>query len=74
VAPFPAVVTLRDPRVHVGSSNCGDIPAKVEGMIYQQFCFGTVLRVPNVKPDNGHVGFGRSFDYSGLCYEVYRFK
>ena len=59
MALLPAVVTLRDSGVHVGSSNRGNIPAKVERMIYQQFCFGTVLRIPNVKPDDGHVRFGR---------------
>jgi len=74
VAPFPAVVTLRDSRVHVGGSNRGNIPAKVKRMIYQQFYFGTILRIPNVKPDNGHVGFGRGFDYSGLRCEAHRFK
>ena len=74
MAPLPAVVTLRDSRVHVGGSNRGDIPAKVERMIYQYFCFGTVLRVPNIKPDNSHVRFGKGFDYSWLHYEVHRFK
>jgi len=74
VVPLPAVVTLRDSGVYVGGSNRGDIPAKVERMIYQQFCFGTILRIPNVKPDNGHVGFGRGFDYFGFHCEVHRFK
>jgi len=74
MAPLPAVVTLRDSGVHVGGSNCGDIPTKVERMIYQQLCFGTILRIPNVKPDDGHVRFGRDFDYSGLCCEVHRFE
>ena len=74
MAPLPAVMPLRDARVHVGGSNRGDILAKVERMIYQQFCFGTILRIPNVKPDNGHVGFGRDFDDSRLRCEVHRFK
>ena len=74
MALLPAVVTLRDSGVHVGSSNRGNIPAKVERMIYQQFCFGTVLRIPNVKPDDGHVRFGRGFDYSGLCSEIDGFE
>ena len=34
MTPLPAVVTLRDSGVHVGGSDCGDIPAKVERMIY----------------------------------------
>jgi len=74
VAPLLAVTTLRDARVHVGGFHRGNIPAKVERIIYQQFCFGTVLRIPNIKPDNSHVGFGRDFDDSGLCCKVHRFK
>jgi len=74
VAPLPAVMTLRDARVHVGGSNHGNIPAKVERIIYQQFCFGTILRVPNIKLDNSHVGFGRGFDDFGLRCEIHRFK
>ena len=34
MAPLLAVMTLRDARVHVGGSNCSNIPAKVERMIY----------------------------------------
>ena len=34
MASLPAVMPLRDARVHVGGSDRGDIPVKVEGMIY----------------------------------------
>jgi len=44
VALLPAVVILRDSGVHVGGPNSGNVPAKVEGMIYQQLCFGPILR------------------------------
>jgi len=74
VALLLAVVTLRDSGVYVGGFNHGNIPAKVERMIYQQFCFETVLRIPNVKPDDGYVGFGKGFDYSGLCCKVHRLE
>ena len=74
MAPLPAVVALRDSRVHVGGSDGGNVPAKVEGMIYQQLCFGFILRIPDVKPDDGHVEFGRGLDDPGLCCEVHRFK
>ena len=74
VAPLPVVMTLRDSRVHVGSPDGGNVPAKVERMIYQQLCFGSILRIPNVKPDDGHVGFGRSLDDPRLCCEIHRFK
>jgi len=74
VAPLLAVVTLRDSRIHVGDPDGGDVPAKVKGMVYQQLCFGSILRIPNVKPDNSHVRFGRGLDDPGLCCEIYRFK
>ena len=34
VAPLPAVVALRDSGVYVSGPGGGNIPAKVEGMIY----------------------------------------
>jgi len=74
VVPLPAVVTLRDSGVHVGGPDGSNVPAKVKGMIYQQLCFGSILRIPNVKPDDGHVRFGRSLNDPGLHCEVHRFK
>jgi len=74
VAPLLAIVTLKDSRVYVSGPDYDDMPAKVERMIYQQLCFGTILRIPNVKPDDGYVGFGRSFNDPGLCCEVHRFE
>jgi len=60
--------------VYVGGPDGGNVPAKVEEMIYQQLCFGSILRIPNVKLDDGHVRFGRSLDNLGLCCEIHRFK
>jgi len=74
VAPLPVVVILRDSGVHVGSPDGGNVPAKVEGMVYQQLCFASILRIPNVKPDNSHVRFGRSLDDPGLHCKIHRFK
>ena len=74
MAPLPAVVTLRDSRVHVGGPNSSDVPAKVERIIYQQLCFGSILRIPNVKPDDSYVRFERSLDDPRLCCKIYRFK
>jgi len=34
VALLPAVVTLRDSRVHVGDPDGGDVPTKVKEMVY----------------------------------------
>ena len=74
MVPLPAVVILRNSRVHVGGPDSGDVPAKVKGMVYQQLCFGSILRILNVKPDNSHVRFGRDLDNPWLCYKIHRFK
>ena len=74
MASLLAVMTLRDSGVHVDSPNSSNVPAKVEGIVYQQLCFGSILRIPNVKPDDSHVGFGRSLDNPGLCCKILRFK
>jgi len=74
VALLPAVVTLRNSRVYVGGPDSGDVPAKVEGIVYQQLCFGSILRIPNVKLDNNYVGLGKSLDDPGFHCEIHRFK
>ena len=74
MAPLPAVMTLRDSGVHVGGPDSSDILAKVEEIVYQQLCFGSILRIPNVKLDDSYVGFGRSLNDPGLCCKIHRFK
>ena len=69
-----AVVILRDSRVHVGGPNGSNVSTKVEEMIYQQLCFGSILRIPNVKLDDSYVGFGRSLNDPRLHCEIHRFK
>jgi len=65
VIPLPAVVILGDARVHGGISNCNYVLPKVEGSVDEGFSFGTVLRVPNVDPDNRHIRVFRSADNAG---------
>jgi len=74
VVPLPVSVTLRDPRVHISGPNSSDVPAKIKGMIYQQLCFESIFRIPNVKPDDSYVRFRRSLDDPRLCCKIYRFK
>jgi len=74
VALLSAVVTLRDSRVHVSSPDSGDVPVKVEGIVYQQLCFRSILRIPNVKPDDNHIRLGKSLDDPGFYCEIHRFK
>jgi len=42
---LPTVVALWNARVHVGTSNGGNIVAVVERMINKEFSFGPILRV-----------------------------
>jgi len=60
--PFPAVVTLENTWVHVCGPDSSDKSTKIEGIINQEFSFGTALRVLYVKPNNSHIRFGRFFD------------
>jgi len=46
VVSLPVVIILRDLRVHISGPNSSDIPARIEGMIYQQLCFGSIFRIP----------------------------
>ena len=43
MTPFPAVVTLRDSRVHAGASEGGYISAEVERVINEFLCLRTIL-------------------------------
>ena len=74
MASLLAVIILRDSRVHVGGPNGSNVSAKVEGMVYQQLCFGSILRIPNVKLDDSYIRFGRSLNDPGLCCKIHRFK
>ena len=69
VSPFPAVVALGNAWVHGGASDRGDVPTKVEGPVYDGFGFGSVLRVPDVDPDDHHVQVFRSSDDSRVRRE-----
>jgi len=46
VAPFPAVVVLWNSRVHVSTSDGGNVITVIERVINEKFCFGSILRVP----------------------------
>ena len=62
------------PRVHVGGPNSSDGPTEIEKVVYQQLCFGSILRVPNIKPNDSHIGSRRSLDDPRFSYESHRFK
>jgi len=56
--PFPAVLALRDPRVHVHSLDGNNVLSYVEASINEHFGIAPTLNVPYVNSHNGHVGFG----------------
>ena len=55
---FPAVLALRDPRIHVHFLDSSDILSYVEALINEHFGIAPTLNIPYVDPHNGHVGFG----------------
>jgi len=52
MTPFPTILALRNSWIHISSPNCSN-----EASVYDLFCIETALRVPNVDPDDRHVGF-----------------
>jgi len=62
MSPFPAVFTLGDSRVHVRSSYRSDVFAHIEASVNEEFSISPALHIPNINPNDGHVGFGRDLD------------
>ena len=62
MSPFPAVFTLGDSRIHVRSSDRGDILAHIEASVNEKFGILSALHIPNIDPNDGHIGFWRDFD------------
>jgi len=48
--PLPTVLTLRNTRVHISSSDYSDMAFYIETPINKALCFHTILRIPNVNP------------------------
>jgi len=74
VAPLPAAVTLRDPWIHVSGPNGSDGPAEIERVVYQQLCFGSILRVLYIKLNDSHIRFMESLDNPWFSYKSHRFE
>ena len=64
MSPLPAVLALRNSRIHVYASNCHNVVTYIEASINEHFSVFTTLDIPDVDPDYGHVQFGRDFDNS----------
>jgi len=62
MTPFPTILALRNSQIHISSLNCSNEASYIEASVYDLFCIGTALRVPNVDPDDRHVGFRGDLD------------
>jgi len=64
MTPFPAILVLEYSWIYICIPDGYYVASNVEASTYQSFSLVTALNIPNVKPDNGHVWFGRNFDYT----------
>jgi len=62
MTPFPTILALRNFQIHISSPNCSNEASYIEASVYNLFCVGTALRVPNVNPDDRHVRFRGDLD------------
>jgi len=52
---FPTIMALRDTWIHVSASDSGYISAKVKRMINKQFGLRSILGIPYINLDDGHI-------------------
>ena len=55
MSPLPAILTLRDTRVHVGFSNSSNKLPYIKTPINKIFGLAPTLNIPNVDPNNQHI-------------------
>jgi len=58
MSPLPAILALRDARVHVGSLNSYNKPPYIETPINKTFNLTSALNIPDVNPNNRHIRLG----------------
>ena len=61
---FPTIFALGNSQIHISSMNCSNVTSNIEAATNKSSCFGTTLNVPNIKPYDGHVQFGRDLNDS----------
>jgi len=66
---LPAILVLRDARVHVCTYDGGDIAFYIKVPINQFFHFTTTLNIPDVHQNNDHIQLGEVFDNEWLRYQ-----
>ena len=62
VSPFLTIFTLWNTRVHVGSSDCGNILSHIKVLINKAFGLTPALNIPDINPNDQHVQLWRNFD------------
>ena len=53
--PFPTVFTLQDTWVHICTTYYSNETSHVKLLVNDQFGLGTILCVPDINPNDGHV-------------------
>ena len=64
VSPLPAILALGDSRIHICTSNYGDVIAHIEAPVNEKFSVFSTLNIPDVNPNDGHIRFRRDFNNS----------
>jgi len=60
--PLPTVLTLQYTWIHICIPNCYNVATNVESLVNDFLSIRSVLSIPNVYPNDGHVGLGRYLD------------
>ena len=68
ILPLPTTFTLRNIRVHVGSSYSNNILIYIKTSINKIFGFCTILKIPNINLNYSHIWFRRWFNNIRLEY------
>jgi len=63
---LPTIFTLQDPRIHIRTSNSGNISFNIEVSIDKALSLHSTLYIPNVYLYDEHVWFWQNLDDSEL--------
>jgi len=55
ISPLPAVLTLRNSWIYIGSLNCHDKPPYIKAPVYKTLSLTATLNIPNVNPNDQHI-------------------
>jgi len=60
--PLPTVLILWYAWIHIYALNCCNIATNVESLVNDFLSIQSILSIPNVYPNDSHVGLGRYLD------------